>query len=161
ERRTDPLPESDPILGWQATPSQQATVKYFWVVSALILVQILLGVITAHYGVEGTSFYGIPLARILPYVVTRTWHLQLGIFWIATAWLAAGLYIAPAVSGVEPKHQALGVHVLFGALLVVVGSLAEHTVMQSGSCSRGCGVPPPPRKPAGYKLPPTDPAKVE
>ncbi len=61
----------------------------------------------------------------LPIRVTRTWHLQIGIFWIATSWLATGLYIAPAVSGVEPKGQRLGVNVLFGALIfVVVGSLA-------------------------------------
>ena len=31
------------------------------------------------------------LAKWLPYSVARTWHLQIGIFWIATAWLAAGL----------------------------------------------------------------------
>jgi nitric oxide reductase subunit B len=56
--------------------------------------------------------------------VSRTWHIQLGIFWIATAWLATGLFIAPAVSGLEPKFQRLGVNVLFVALLViVVGSL--------------------------------------
>jgi nitric oxide reductase subunit B len=42
----------------------KATLKYFWVVAALILVQVLLGVVTAHYGVEGTGFYGFPLARI-------------------------------------------------------------------------------------------------
>jgi len=127
------VPERDPLLGSRPTPSQKATVKYFWTVSALILVQILLGVVTAHYGVEGNGFYGIPLAKILPYVVTRTWHLQLGIFWIATAWLAAGLYIAPAVGGGEPKGQRLGVNVLFGALLlVVVGSMAGQwlSVMQ-------------------------------
>ena len=75
-----------------------------------------MGVITAHYGVEGDGFYGIPLDDILPYTVTRTWHMQLGIFWIATAWLAAGLYIAPAVGGGEPRFQRLGVNVLFGAL---------------------------------------------
>ncbi len=114
----------DPLLGLQPTPSQKATVKYFFVVAALWIVQVGLGAITAHYGVEGSSFYGIPLDRWLPYAVTRTWHLQIGIFWIATAWLATGLYIAPAVSGVEPKGQRLGVNVLFGALLLVVtGSL--------------------------------------
>ena len=100
-------------------------VKYFWVVSAMILVQMLLGVVTAHYGVEGDGFYGIPLSEWLPYSVTRTWHVQLGVFWIATAWLAAGLFIGPLVSGHEPKGQRLGVNVLFVALLVVVvGSLA-------------------------------------
>jgi nitric oxide reductase subunit B len=120
-----PIPTGDPLLGYRATPSQQATVKYFWTVAALFLLQIVLGVVVAHYGVEGGGFYGIPLATYLPYSVARTWHLQIGIFWIATAWLAAGLYIGPAVSGVEPRFQRLGVNVLFGALLVVVlGSLA-------------------------------------
>jgi nitric oxide reductase subunit B len=57
--------------------------------------------------------------------VTRTWHVQTGIFWIATAWLAAGLFIAPLVSKYEPKFQKLGVNVLFGALLAIVaGSMA-------------------------------------
>ena len=73
----------------------RATLKYFWVVAALIVVQVGLGAVTAHYGVEGDGFYGIPLAKWLPYAVTRTWHMQLGIFWIATAWLATGLFIAP------------------------------------------------------------------
>jgi nitric oxide reductase subunit B len=119
------LPAVDPLGRWVATPSQKATLKYFWVVSALVLVQILMGVVTAHYGVEGQGFYGIQLAEILPYSVTRTWHIQLGIFWIATAWLASGLFIGPLISGREPKFQALGVNVLFGALLlIVVGSLA-------------------------------------
>ncbi|MCO6512148.1 MAG: cbb3-type cytochrome c oxidase subunit I, partial [Aridibacter famidurans] len=89
------------------------------------LLQIVVGVITTHYGVEGHGFYGIPLSDYLPYVVTRTWHVQLGIFWIATAWLAAGLFIGPFISGFEPKFQKLGVDVLFGALLIVVlGSMA-------------------------------------
>ncbi len=118
------LPATDPLFGSTFTRSQRATLKYFFVVSALILVQILVGVVTAHYGVEGDGFYGIPLAAWLPYVLSRTWHVQLGIFWIATAWLAAGLFIAPAVSRVEMKGQRLGVNVLFGALLlVVIGSM--------------------------------------
>ncbi|MEW6050605.1 MAG: nitric-oxide reductase large subunit [Candidatus Zixiibacteriota bacterium] len=114
------LPAADPLLNFQPTPSQKAVVKYFWVVSGLFIVQIVMGVISAHYGVEGDGFFGVPLAQMIPYVISRTWHTQLGIFWIATAWLAAGLYIGPAVSGVEPKGQRLGVNVLFGALLVVV-----------------------------------------
>jgi nitric oxide reductase subunit B len=105
----------------------RATLKYFWVVAALIVAQVGLGALTAHYGVEGTSFFGIPLAKVLPYAVTRTWHTQLGIFWIATAWLATGLFIAPAVSGYEPRYQRLGVNVLFACLLViVVGALAGN-----------------------------------
>jgi nitric oxide reductase subunit B len=119
------VPANFPLLNEQQTPSQRAIVKYFWVVSALLLVQVLLGVITAHYGVEGQAFYGIPLANLLPYSITRTWHVQIAIFWIATSWLATGLYYAPAISGHEPKFQKLGVNFLFIALLIiVVGSLA-------------------------------------
>ncbi|MDB4960086.1 MAG: norB [Myxococcales bacterium] len=126
------IPEQDPLLGASPTKSQLATVKYFWVVCLLIVLQIVAGIITAHYGVEGSSFYGIPLAKIFPYSVARTWHVQLGIFWIATAWLAAGLAIAPMV-GAEPRGQRLLVNVLFGALLVVVlGSLAGELLAVYG-----------------------------
>ena len=117
-------PVEFPLKNEKQTPSQKATVKYFWIVSALLLVQVIMGVITAHFGVEGQGFYGIPLAKWLPYSVSRTWHIQIAIFWIATSWLATGLYYAPAISGVEPKYQKLGVNFLFLALLViVVGSL--------------------------------------
>ncbi|TAM50116.1 MAG: nitric-oxide reductase large subunit [Burkholderiaceae bacterium] len=120
----DPTPpEADPLFDLKPTPSMRATRKYFLVVIGLILAQVGMGVITAHYTVEGRSFFGFPLAEILPYVVSRTIHTQFAVLWIATAWLATGLYIAPAISGHEPKYQKLGVNVLFYALLfIVVGS---------------------------------------
>jgi len=114
------VPETNPLAGLALTPSMRATLKYFWVVGLLMLAQIAMGIVTAHYGVEGEGFYGIPLAKVLPYAVTRTWHTQLGIFWIATAWLATGLFLAPAVSGREPRFQRFGVNFLFTALLVIV-----------------------------------------
>ncbi|WP_318502543.1 cbb3-type cytochrome c oxidase subunit I [Bacillus sp. T3] len=118
-------PEKDPLLALSPTPSMKATLKYFWVVAALVVVQVGLGAVTAHYAVEGAGFYGIPIQKWLPYSVARTWHTQLGILWIATAWLAAGLFMAPAVSGYEPKFQRSLVNVLFVALLIiVVGSMA-------------------------------------
>ena len=118
-------PAADPFLGIQATPSMKATRKYFFAVIGLMLLQIGMGALTAHYAVEGQSFFGMPLAKVLPYVVSRTVHTQVGIFWIATAWLATGLYIAPLLSGREPKFQKLGVDVLFWALIaIVVGSIA-------------------------------------
>ncbi len=120
EQPEEAVPRRDPLLALNPTPSMKATLKYFWVVAALVVLQVGLGAVTAHYGVEGTGFYGFPLAKWLPYAVTRTWHTQLGIFWIATAWLATGLFIAPAVSGYEPKLQRLGVHVLFVCLLIIV-----------------------------------------
>lgn len=116
----DRIPEKDPLLNVVATPSMSAVIKYFWVVTALIVVQVIMGVIAAHYGVEGQAFYGFPLSEFLPYSVTRTWHVQIAIFWIATSWLATGLYIAPAVSGYEPPYQKAGVNFLFIALLIIV-----------------------------------------
>jgi nitric oxide reductase subunit B len=118
-------PVTDPLLEAVATPSMKATRKYFFVVIGLILTQIAMGAITAHYAVEGRSFFGLPLAQLLPYTVSRSIHTQFGVFWIATAWLATGLYIAPLLAGHEPKLQKLGVNALFYALLaIVVGSTA-------------------------------------
>jgi nitric oxide reductase subunit B len=114
------LPASDPLLQVKITPSMLATAKYFWVLLALFLVQILLGAITAHYQVEGQVMYGFALSDILPYSLSRTWHTQLAVLWIATAWLGTGLYIAPAISGYEPPFQRLGVNVLWTCLIVIV-----------------------------------------
>ncbi|WP_436417446.1 nitric-oxide reductase large subunit [Petrimonas sulfuriphila] len=117
-------PVNDPLMNQVVTPSMRATKKYFWIVNILILAQVMLGILTAHYGVEGDALYGIDIASFLPYSITRTWHVQIAIFWIASAWLATGLYIAPSLSGRDPKFQKLGVNVLFVALLIVVaGSL--------------------------------------
>tara|TARA_R110002020_G_scaffold27170_42_gene87614 strand:- start:28 stop:2307 length:2280 start_codon:yes stop_codon:yes gene_type:complete len=134
ERDEDPqLPLTDPLAKVVVTPSMKATAKYFWLVVALFLSQILLGAMTAHYQVEGQDFYGFALSEILPYSLTRTWHTQLAVLWIATAWLGMGLYIGPAISGHEPKYQALGVNVLWVCLIIiVVGSFAGQwfAVMQ-------------------------------
>ncbi len=113
-------PKEDPLMSQHVTPSMKAVEKYFWVVNLLILVQVIMGVVTAHYGVEGEGLYGVPLQDWLPYSITRTWHIQIAIFWIATAWLATGLYIAPAVAGRDPKFQVAGVNFLFIALLIIV-----------------------------------------
>lgn len=127
------LPSADPFAVLRITPSMRATAKYFWVVLALFLVQILLGAITAHYQIEGQEAYGFPLSEVLPYSLSRTWHTQLAVLWIATAWLGTGLYIAPALSGYEPPFQRFGVNFLFvSLLLIVVGAFAGQwaAVMQ-------------------------------
>ena len=114
------LPKTDPLAMVRVTPSMKASAKYFWLVIALFLTQILLGAITAHYQVEGQDAYGFALSNYLPYSLSRTWHTQLAVLWIATAWLGMGLYIGPAISGHEPKYQRLGVNVLFACLLIIV-----------------------------------------
>lgn len=125
EETSENLPQTDPLKGFELTPSMRALWKYAGVVILLFIVQIGLGGIVAHYTVEGQDFYGFPLSQYLPYTIVRTWHIQVALFWIATAFLAAGLFLAPIVNGgKDPKHQKLGVDILFGALLIVVfGSL--------------------------------------
>jgi len=120
------------------TPSQRATGKYFLVVALLFLAQALVGGGLAHYRVEPFSFYGLDaILRLAPYNVLRTFHLQLAIFWIATAWVAGGLFLAPLVGGGDPPGQRRLVDVLFWALvLVVVGSLAGEFLGVSGRLGR-------------------------
>jgi nitric oxide reductase subunit B len=114
------------------TPSQKATTIFFITAMALFLVQVVTGSLTGHFVVEGTRLFGIPIGDILPYAAARTWHLQLSVFWIATCFLAAGLFIGPAV-GIEPKGQKPLVLALFAALvLVVVGTLAGTWASTTG-----------------------------
>ena len=112
------------MLPGVATESQKGTIKYFFVVSLLFLAQVLVGGAVAHFRADPGSFYGIDLSRYFPSNILRTWHLQLAIFWIATAYVAGGLFLAPSVGGKEPEGQVKGVNILFWALVIVVtGSL--------------------------------------
>ena len=112
------------MLPGTTTASQRATIKYFVLVALLFFAQVLVGGATAHYRADPGSFYGIDISGLLPSHLVRTWHLQLAIFWVATAYVAGGLFLAPTVGGREPAGQVTGVNVLFSALvLVVVGSL--------------------------------------
>ncbi len=124
------LPSSDPLKNFKLTPSMKSLWKYWSVVVVLFILQIGLGGILAHYTVEGQDFYGFPLSKFLPYTLARTWHIQIALFWIATSFLAAGLFIAPIINGgKDPKYQRFGVNFLFGALLVVVfGSLTGEAL---------------------------------
>lgn len=115
---------SDNVKEFKPFRSQVSTYPYFAVVVLLFLFQTAFGVVTAHYIVEAGGLYGIDIRTVLPYSITRSWHLQLSIFWIATAWLAGGMFIAPMLSKHEPKGQHWLVKILFVAVLIVaVGSI--------------------------------------
>ena len=107
------------------TPAQRVTGYFFLVMAALFLLQALLGGSVQHYRAELADFFGVDLAQVLPFNVARTWHVQLAIFWVATSYLAAGIFIAPMIAGREPRGQNWLALALLGALVVVVfGSLA-------------------------------------
>jgi nitric oxide reductase subunit B len=121
-------PEQVPL-----TPAQRSTAWYFFVVAALLLSQTLLGGATAHYHADDGSFFGFDLAQVLPYNLTRTWHLQLALFVVSAAFLAGGIFLAPLVAGREPRGQGFLSYVLLGALVVVVvGSLLGEAASYQG-----------------------------
>ncbi len=108
----------------QLTPAQNACAWFFFVMAALFLIQTLCGGAAEHYRADIQSFFGINLGRLLPFNVVRTWHVQLSIFWVATSFLAAGIFLAPMIAGREPRGQKPLAYALLGALaIVVVGSL--------------------------------------
>ncbi len=112
------------MLAGETTAGQKATIKYFLIVALLFLAQVVIGGALAHYRAEPGNFYGIDLAQYLPSNILRTWHLQLAIFWIATAYVAGGLLLASSLNQDEPRGHVVGIHMLFWALVVlVVGSL--------------------------------------
>jgi len=112
------------MLPGVAGHSQRAVVKFFLVVSFLFLAQAMVGGATAHFRAEPGSFYGIDLHEVFPSNILRTWHLQLAIFWIATAYVGGGLLLTSSLGKSEPRGQVWGINLLFWALvLVVVGSL--------------------------------------
>jgi nitric oxide reductase subunit B len=115
------------------TPAQRSTAWYFFAVAALLLAQTVLGGATAHYHADDGSFFGLDLAKLLPYNLVRTWHLQLALFVVSAAFLAGGIFLAPLVAGREPRGQARLSYLLLGALvIVVVGSLAGEALSYRG-----------------------------
>jgi len=115
------------------TPAQRSTAWYFFAVAALFLAQTLLGGATAHYHADDGSFFGLDLAQVLPYNLSRTWHLQLALFVVSAAFLAGGIFLAPLIAGREPRGQGLLSYLLLAALVVVVvGSLTGEALSYHG-----------------------------
>ena len=118
------------------TPAQRACAWFFFVMAALFLLQTLVGAASQHYRAEIDDFFGFDLAQIFPYNLMRTWHVQLALFWVATSFVAAGIFLAPMIARREPKHQGKLAFALLGALAIVVfgtliGSyLGVHGVLQ-------------------------------
>jgi nitric oxide reductase subunit B len=89
-----------------------------------LLVQTLVGGVLAHDRADPGSFYGLDLSALLPSNLLRVWHLQLAIFWVATAYVGGALFVAVGLGGADPRYQMRLIQGLLWALiLVVVGSL--------------------------------------
>ncbi|NHN42773.1 cytochrome B [Halorubellus sp. JP-L1] len=111
-------------------PSQRSALRFVPVAAGLFLAQVLLGGLIAHFYIERAGFFGVEelfgvhILQILPFAIAKTWHIDLGILWIAATWLGAGLFLPPLLTGHEPRHQSTLVDGLLGAIVVVtVGGL--------------------------------------
>jgi nitric oxide reductase subunit B len=120
------------------TPAQRSCAWFFLVMALLFCLQTLLGGAAEHYRAEISNFFGFDLARILPFNISRTWHVQLAIFWVATSYLAAGIFLVPMITGREPRRQSWLSYSLLGALaLVVFGSLGGEYAGIEGWIRKG------------------------
>ncbi|WP_336002185.1 nitric-oxide reductase large subunit [Halorientalis halophila] len=115
----------------QILPSQIAASRFVAIGALLFLAQVLLGGLLAHFYIERDAFFGLgeifgfEILQWLPFALAKTWHIDLGILWIATLWLGAGLFLPALLTGYEPDNQARYVNGLLVALVVVaVGGLA-------------------------------------
>ncbi len=112
------------LIPGQASAGQNALLKFFVVVALLLLAQTLVGGAVAHYRADPVSFYGFDLSKISPSNLVRTWHLQMAIFWIATAYVAAALFLGRSLRSDEPRWFSTTIHLLFIAFAIVIfGSL--------------------------------------
>jgi len=120
---------AEKLVNLPLTNSQVKAAKFFVVVIMLFILQLMMGGLLAHYTVHPATFYVNFIAQLVPYTWAKSWHLQLAIFWIATSWVGTAVYLAPVISGREPKGQGVLVNLLFVAILIVaVGSLAGEVL---------------------------------
>lgn len=106
------------------TPSQKKAGQYFLVASLVLLIQVAVGAVMAHYYTERTGFYGIHINAWLPFNFLRDVHTQTPIVWIGISWISAAIFLATIISGKEAKWQGFLVDLLFWVtLFVVAGAL--------------------------------------
>lgn len=106
------------------TRSQKKLSKYFAVVALIFLAQIAVGILMAHAYYNRSDFYGLHLDAYLPFNFLRDVHTQTPIVWIGLSWMSSAIFLAPIISGKEPKHQAALIDILFWVtLFIVAGAL--------------------------------------
>jgi nitric oxide reductase subunit B len=112
-------PEAVPtsLLGYVITPMQKATFKFFVAAVLMFLLQVLSGALTIHDFIGLTS---VEFQRLLPPTVTRTWHIQLSLFWISACWIGASIFILPFINKNQPQKQLVLTNTLFWLFAIMV-----------------------------------------
>ena len=114
-----PLATTELVERSKPTPTQRACYKFFAVAALLFGVQVLAGLLAISDFVGFFESIGVPLSEILPVTVTRAWHSQLSVLWIAVCWFAATIWVLPLICRPEPRRQLAWINTLFWMLVVV------------------------------------------
>lgn len=119
-----PLATIAVVDGFKPTPTQRATYKFFAVAAILFGVQVLAGLAAISDFLGILSALGLDLQASLPVTITRAWHSQLSVLWIAVCWFAATIWVLPLICRPEPRAQLAWVNGLFAMLaFVAAGAL--------------------------------------
>lgn len=138
--RMPPLATTEAVDKFRPTPTQQATYKFFAVAAVLFLIQVLAGILTLLDFLGFFTRLGFEINTLLPVTVTRAWHSQISVLWIAVCWFAATIWILPLICRPEPKWQLRWVNALFWMLAVVaVGGALGIPLGISGVLGEGNG----------------------
>ncbi|MCR9013872.1 nitric-oxide reductase large subunit [Aquiflexum gelatinilyticum] len=110
----------DKLKSFRPSPTQRATFKFFYVAMILFLVQVLAGVLTVHDFVGFTKYFGWETQELLPITISRSWHVQLSLFWISACWVGISFFVLPLLANKEPKGQLTLINLLFWVFFVMV-----------------------------------------
>ncbi len=131
--KAPPLATAAAVAASRPTPTQRACYKFFAVAAFLFAVQVGAGLLTVADFVGFFSALGFHFSGVLPETVTRAWHTQIAVLWIAICWFAATLWVLPLICRPEPRGQLAWVNGLFWSLLVVgLGTLIGIPLGVSG-----------------------------
>ncbi|MFC4871435.1 nitric-oxide reductase large subunit [Negadavirga shengliensis] len=105
---------------FRPSPTQRATFKFFYAAILLFLVQVLAGILTVHDFVGFTRFFGWDIQELFPVTISRSWHVQLSLFWISACWVGISFFVLPLLAKKEPEGQLFLINALFWIFFVMV-----------------------------------------
>jgi nitric oxide reductase subunit B len=115
--QTAPLATAAVVDRARPTATQRASFRFFVLAALLFLFQVLAGLLAIADYVGLWSSLGLEVERLLPVTITRAWHTQLSILWIALCWFGATIWVLPLIRRPEPPGQLGSVRALYWLLL--------------------------------------------
>lgn len=119
-----PLATTDAVDRFKPTPTQRATYKFFAVAAILFLVQVLAGLLAISDFINLGKFFGTDLKTLIPVTISRAWHTQISVLWVAVCWFAATIWVLPLICRPEPSGQLRWINALFWMLVAVAAGVA-------------------------------------